>query len=276
LRGEKLPPRDPKIAYNGADGVPIREEILDKQGETVITRNSYGAHCLNTPNALFVDVDYPESFPGKFELTGFVIFFGVFLAIIQGFFSGWSVLSSVVLSGILAGIARIVLLPRLFRLSQKLRGGATKIALQHIHRFAQAHPDWNLRIYGTPRGLRVLVTHQPFNPSDPAVVQCFKAFKADPMYEVMCLKQQCFRARVSAKPWRIGVAQLKTRGVWPIAPERRAVREQWIQTYEAAARRYAACTFLENVGSGKEHPDIRPVRELHDRLCRALSRLPTA
>ena len=50
LTGEKLPRRDPKIPYNGADGVPIREEIVSRHGETIITRNSYGARCLNTPN----------------------------------------------------------------------------------------------------------------------------------------------------------------------------------------------------------------------------------
>ncbi len=49
LSGEDLPRRDRKVAYNGAEGLPIREEILAAYGETVVTRNSYGAHCLNTP-----------------------------------------------------------------------------------------------------------------------------------------------------------------------------------------------------------------------------------
>ena len=56
--GEKLPRREPKVAYNGAIGVPIREEIVERHGETVVTRNSYGALCLNTPNVLFADVDF--------------------------------------------------------------------------------------------------------------------------------------------------------------------------------------------------------------------------
>jgi hypothetical protein len=40
------------MPYNGAAGVPIREEIVGRHGETVITRNSYGARCLNMPNVL--------------------------------------------------------------------------------------------------------------------------------------------------------------------------------------------------------------------------------
>ena len=50
--------REPKVPYNGAEGVPIREEIVARHGDTIITRNSYGALCLNTPNVLFADVDF--------------------------------------------------------------------------------------------------------------------------------------------------------------------------------------------------------------------------
>src|SRR5437588_8787138 len=58
LRGEKLPRRELKRAYNGSEGVPIREEIVASYGEVVLTRNSYGAVCLNTPNVLFADIDF--------------------------------------------------------------------------------------------------------------------------------------------------------------------------------------------------------------------------
>ncbi|MEQ1893799.1 MAG: hypothetical protein ABL998_14750, partial [Planctomycetota bacterium] len=33
-----------------AEGVPIREEIVSEHDAAVITRNGYGARCLNTPN----------------------------------------------------------------------------------------------------------------------------------------------------------------------------------------------------------------------------------
>jgi hypothetical protein len=50
LAGKPLARRERKAAYNGASGVPIREEVLARVGETVITRNGYGAHCLNPPS----------------------------------------------------------------------------------------------------------------------------------------------------------------------------------------------------------------------------------
>jgi len=40
LGGEPLERREPKLAYNGATGVPIREEVLSRHGEEVVTRNA--------------------------------------------------------------------------------------------------------------------------------------------------------------------------------------------------------------------------------------------
>lgn len=57
--------REPKIAYNGAHGVPIREEIIARQGDAVVTRNGYGAHCLNTPGVLFADIDFASKPPER-------------------------------------------------------------------------------------------------------------------------------------------------------------------------------------------------------------------
>jgi len=59
--GESVRTADQKVAYNGADGLPIREQIIERHGDSVITRNSYGALCLNTPNVLFADIDVPVS-----------------------------------------------------------------------------------------------------------------------------------------------------------------------------------------------------------------------
>ena len=90
--------------------------------------------------------------------------------------------------------------------------------------------------------------------------------------------QHCFRARVSPKPWRIGVDQhIRPRpGVWPVQDEHLARRNHWIDGYEQAARHYASCRFIEEVGSRIEHHAARAVRELHDDLCRSDSNLPIA
>ena len=39
--GEKVRKIDHKVPYNGAEGLPIREEIISRHKDCVITRNSY-------------------------------------------------------------------------------------------------------------------------------------------------------------------------------------------------------------------------------------------
>ncbi|MCY1310014.1 hypothetical protein D9M70_601650 [compost metagenome] len=94
----------------------------------------------------------------------------------------------------------------------------------------------------------------------------------------MCVRQHCFRARVTPKPWRIGIARhLRPRpGTWPIKPERMAERRQWVADYERRSAGFAACGYVRTLGEGRVDPRVDAVRELHDRLCRADSGLPLA
>jgi len=160
-----------------------------------------------------------------------------------------------------------------------LRGGARHLARQRILAHLARHPDWALRLYETPAGLRLLATHRPFEPDAPDVREFFDAVGADPVYVRMCLNQHCFRARLTGKPWRMGIHDhMRPRpGIWPIDPARRPVREAWVRRYEAAAPGYAACRFVESLGAATVHPDVRPVVDLHDRESQALkATLPLA
>jgi hypothetical protein len=274
LAGEKLERREPKRPYNGAQGVPIREEIVDRQGDTIVTRNSYGARCLNTPNVLFADIDF-DSRPGfRFGLVAFAVLLAL------GGAAGWLVASwllaiVLMLASLLLGYG---ITQAVHRIVQRAQGGEERLARKRISRFLAEHPAWNLRLYRTPAGLRVMATHQTFSPNDPAVLDCFKALGTDPIYIAMCLNQQCFRARVSAKPWRIGIGEhMRPRpGVWPVAPDRLPARSAWIARYEDAAQSFAACALLEEMGSGATHPDVKAVQAWHDTLCSAARQLPLA
>lgn len=273
LAGESLRRREPKVPYNGAAGVPIREEIVARFGDVVITRNSYGARCLNTPNALFADIDFQRAVPQPLGCAVLAILGG--LAVWAGWRVSWVL--GVVL-GILAlslswGISGLI-----YQAVQRRRGGPEASARARLERFAAERPEWAFRVYRTPAGLRVLVTHRPFDPNDPAVRELFADLGVDPVYARMCLNQQCFRARVSPKPWRIGIdAHIRPRpGVWPVRPERLPERQAWIEDYEAAAETFAACEFVDAVGSGIIHPEVARVVRLHDELSRATSGRPIA
>lgn len=270
--GETLDRRERKSPYNGADGTPIREEIVSRHGETIVTRNSYGARCLNTPDVLFVDIDFETPYRGG----------PLLLALMAGAIGGWMARSW--LAGLVAAI--VVFAVAAWQVGAQRRRGAAagvnpqpeKRARARIARFLRQHPDWHLRLYRTPAGLRALAMHRTFDPVEPVVADCFKALGADKVYARMCRNQHCFRARVSAKPWRIGIGEhLRPRpGVWPVSPDKLPLRDAWIARYEQAAQGHAACHFVEALGSATLDPRAQAVQRLHDELCRADTQQPLA
>jgi hypothetical protein len=275
LAGEKLERRELKVPYHGAFGVPIREEIVSRHGSTVITRNSYGARCLNTPDTLFADIDFPEKSVWR---AGCLVYMALLLAAVV---IGWITHSK--LTGAVTAIVALFAAGPAIRWLHRLRPddspSAETLARSRIAQFAQKHADWSLRIYRTPAGLRVMVTHQPFEPADPMVDTFFKALGTDTVYAIMCRNQQCFRARVSPKPWRIGIQKhMRPRpGVWPVNPELLPLRNEWIAHYETQAQSWAACRLIETLGSGVIHPEVQAVLELHDVMCKAtVAYLPIA
>lgn len=264
LSGEPLDHREKKTAYNGADGMPIREEVLSRHGDTVITRNSYGARCLNTPDVLFADVDFPLAASGRAVVASFVALLLVALV------AGWLTGSGLVAVG--GAIAALLLASLTASRITALRGGPEALARRRVVDFLAGHPGWSVRVYRTPAGLRLAATHRTYAADEPEVQTFFEAIAADPVYVRMCLNQKCFRARLSAKPWRIGIAShMRPRpGLWPVHPDRLPLRQAWVAQYEARAGQYAACRYVEQLGSGAEHIDVMPVIALHDRESRAL------
>lgn len=268
LSGDPVERRERKVPYNGASGLPIREQVLARHGDEVITRNAYGAHCLNSPHALFADIDFaPER---SFKTTLWVLAALAAASIAAGV---W--LQSARLSIALVLVALAVTWPlaaSLGRLRLAARGGAERVARQRVERFLAAHPAWAVRLYRTPAGLRLLATHQPFDPRAEETRAFFAAVHADATYVRMCVNQNCFRARLTAKPWRIGIAgHMRPRpGVWPVQPSLLAKREAWVAVYEARAAGFAACRYVESLGSGVVHASLKGVIELHDRASKAL------
>jgi len=271
--GQEVVRRELKRAYNGSEGVPIREEIVRRESDTIITRNSYGALCLNTPNVLFVDIDFVVH-------AKWIVYCILIPLLAAAIAFGWHMRSWPY--GILA-VFVVIWLTRLLgtwflRLQANSSSERETRARRRLEQFLSVHPDWYVRLYRTPAGLRVLVLHQTFDPADPRVVECFRALETDPIYVLMCQRQQCFRARVSPKPWRIGIGtHVKPRpGVWPVNPERLSERQAWIDAYERAAEGYASCQFIAALGSGRVDPAAAEVQRLHDELSKANRSLPIA
>lgn len=147
-------------------------------------------------------------------------------------------------------------------------------AIARLRAWVAAHAGTGARVYRTAGGLRYLFTHAPM-PPDATALACMTALGADPLYITLCRTQECFRARLSPKPWRIGV------DVLPVAfpretPADQALFQHWLAEYESAAGGFATCHLLETIGNSDIAPELRSVVEGHDTACRVGSGLKLA
>jgi hypothetical protein len=185
---------------------PVREPVIETLGdaekpEGLVTRNAYGALCLNTEDVAFVDVDADR--------------------------------------------------------------GREDAALDRIRKAHGKNPSWGLRIYRTRAGFRVAAVHARIAPSSPEAAALFDALGADPLYRKLCAAQESFRARLSPKPWRIGVRRIPGRFPWRDAGVESAV-EDWVGEYDAAASEYAVCEDIETLGAASGDPILDRILAFHD------------
>jgi len=270
--GQSLPRSERRTNY-GVEGVPIREQIVERHGDIVITRNSYGALCLNTPDVLFADIDHRPAPAGCVIPTLLACALWVVVAIAAG--NVWNWVAGVALaSAVLVAVNAVVLVVKRARhRDEQLEAGA----LARVEQFTRQHPDWHLRAYRTPAGMRVLAMHATFSAQDPVVQRLFDALQTDALYARMCRVQHCLRARLTPKPWRIGVRRRIRPPVaaWSAEQAFLPARLQWIAEYQRKAQSHAACRFLRAFGDERNvDPRAEAVRALHDRIARAYEPLP--
>ena len=121
------------------------------------------------------------------------------------------------------------------------------------------------RLYRTAAGYRCLVTHRTFEPSAPESLELLRRLGSDPLYVRMCELQECFRARLTPKPWRIELSRPPARFPWTTDDEEQAVR-RWEEAYERASASFSTCALVASFGNPVAHPDVAPILALHDEL----------
>lgn len=156
LAGEPLRRRENKDTYGAQEGVPIREEVVSRHGENVVTRNSYGSLCLNTPQVLFADIDSP--WPHALRLQPF----GCLLLVLLGVAVGVWQRSVPIAAAITVGLPWLwSQLNKAVNRARRPKGEtiAKQQSLAAIRAFSAANPQWHLRVYETPAGYRLLAMH---------------------------------------------------------------------------------------------------------------------
>jgi hypothetical protein len=148
-------------------------------------------------------------------------------------------------------------------------------ALERLREWQAPQPDWSMRIYRTKAGLRLLATHEHFDPVSDFTQQLLASLGSDPLYSSLCLRQACFRARLTPKPWRIGLKAPKWR--YPFETPGHEDRFQaWLERYDAAAPRFAVCRLLADLGPHSRTGEASAVLAIHDRYACPPGDLPLA
>ncbi len=219
--------------------MPLRENILGQVGEqALITRNRYGAVILNSPSLFIADIDLPGPEPAKQSRIG-----------------------------------------RLFgRKELEKPVDPAYDALVPVRSYAAANPSVGVRIYRTAAGLRVLLTGITVPAGSPQSRALLEQFGSDPLYVSLSATYSSYRARLTPKPWRCGLAaatRIRVPDGEPLDHTAFAARADWVAAYDRAALGYAVCDLIEVNGPAASADQAVVVQE-HDRVCRVGSGLPLA
>jgi len=143
-----------------------------------------------------------------------------------------------------------------------------------IQRVVEAN-NLSARLYRTAAGYRVLITNAAFQAASPQTEGLLKQFQADPLYIRLCSLQQSFRARLTPKPWRVGMP------VPPVSfpfetPQQQAQFREWETRYNNASAGFATCRYLTSFGGVRIAPEFEELVFDHDMDTKATSPLPLA
>lgn len=163
---------------------------------------------------------------------------------------------------------------RLMKLFGRAVPGPEEAALERLEAFCRVNPRWGFRVYRTFNGLRLMAPHEPQDPVHPATLAVQDQLGSDRLFVRLCRFQKSFRARLSPKPWRIGLSRPEPFPREGFDAEDRF--RQWLSAYLRASEGHATCRFLKSVGSSAVHPTLARLVQLHDERCRAHSDLPLA
>lgn len=307
--------------------------------QLIVTRNRYGAQVANVNNIAIIDVDNAEllyySYPNSYDSQGLITALPANQSQRSTKVIVWSF---VIVSALIASTIAWLQLSWLWLVALMLVATAflwrkaSKQEQAHkqkrdtdlasllpfitdlIQKRVASHPNEQFRLYETPAGFRIIATHHTVLPNDTIVAEWFEYFHADANYVRLCRAQQCFRARLTAKPWRMNEVnenqldkQIPANNFWftdtsldddsfdnmidemddeqyadfEKQQAKLAARQQWIADYDSFAQGYRACRYIKHFsGQGNNNRAVpKAIDEFikwHDGACQIDKGLPMA
>lgn len=148
--------------------------------------------------------------------------------------------------------------------------------VDRIINWSQQNPNYSFRLYQTKAGYRLLFTGQLFDPVGDEVERIFSDLGADGLYKLLTRKQECFRARLTPKPWRINMHQYQSY-YSDLGSRDRYSQSDWINEYEHESQNYQVCTYVDAFGPTVQMtPEAAQVMAIHDKYTLSEPALPLA
>ena len=135
--------------------------------------------------------------------------------------------------------------------------------VDHFKRRAARYPELGaaFRIYETRNGVRI-VGKTYFCPQTKRFHGVMRAMRVDKLYALLCRKQDCYRARLTPKPYRMKMETMRIKT--PLDCETEAYNI-WREKYAAASGNYSVVKLRETLGMDFSGD---PVIVLHDKITR--------
>ena len=130
--------------------------------------------------------------------------------------------------------------------------------------------DFGIRVYETHSGVRLILEGKPLDPRSKESRRLLRSFNADALYSSLCRKQNCYRARLTPKPYRIKMKSIRLSYPYEKTDEKRI--DEWIREYDSRGKGVATCRLVQTVRSHF----VSPVVRYHDERTKAQSALPLA
>ncbi|PHS05158.1 MAG: hypothetical protein COA88_12765 [Kordia sp.] len=151
----------------------------------------------------------------------------------------------------------------LFEIIFKKNTHIKELLLKRIEKTANKgkYSELGFRVYETFKGYRVLITNKEFNPRSKESKKIMSDFNSDYLYRWLCIKQNCYRARLTPKPYR-----MKHKAIRVVYPNRTEIQQKdhlnWVKLYDHNSQQFSSCNLVKEFGKTRTNRAI----EYHDRL----------
>lgn len=140
-----------------------------------------------------------------------------------------------------------------------------ELLLEAVRALCQEESKLGVRVYRTARGWRMVAAAPGLAPGSAVMEKLCTRLRVDALYCKLCIKQGCWRARLTPKPYR-----LRMPGVYPQPQVSNATHslavQEWLGLYKERSSRAAVCRLVDTLGA----PVRSAMIELHDERTGAL------